>query len=104
MVLTTGCNSWEHGLDVVVEGEARHVTDQTALERAAKAFAVKWQGAWQFTVRDGRFYNEGNGGLAERGVLGDPRPGVRAREGRAVRRHHAPLLARAGRARRPTPG
>jgi general stress protein 26 len=58
VVLTTGCNSWEHGLDVVVEGEARHVTDQAALERAAKAWAVKWQGAWQFTVRDGRFYNQ----------------------------------------------
>ena len=60
VVLTTGCNSWDHGLDVVVEGEARHVTDQTALERAAGAFAVKWQGAWQFTARDARFYNEGS--------------------------------------------
>jgi hypothetical protein len=45
-----------------VEGEARHVTDQGALERAAKAFAVKWQGAWQFAVRDGRFYNGGSEG------------------------------------------
>ena len=60
VALTTGCNSWDHGLDVVVEGEARHVTDQTALERAAKAFAVKWQGAWQFTARNGRFYNGGS--------------------------------------------
>jgi general stress protein 26 len=59
VVLTTGCNSWEQGLDVVVEGEARHVTDQAALERAAKAWAVKWRGAWQFTARDGRFYNKG---------------------------------------------
>jgi nitroimidazol reductase NimA-like FMN-containing flavoprotein (pyridoxamine 5'-phosphate oxidase superfamily) len=61
VVLTTGCNSWDHGLDVVVEGEARWVTDPSALERAAKAFAQKWQGAWQFTVRDGRFYNHGAG-------------------------------------------
>ena len=60
VVRTTGCNSWDHGLDVVVEGEARHVTDQDALERAAKAFAVKWQGAWQFTARNGRFYNGGS--------------------------------------------
>src|ERR1700691_6162705 len=59
VVLTTGCNGWESGLDVVVEGEARHVTDQDALERAAKAFAVKWQGGWQFAVRNGRFYNTG---------------------------------------------
>jgi hypothetical protein len=49
------------GLDVVVEGEARWVTDESALERAARAFAAKWQGAWQFTVRDGRFYNHGAG-------------------------------------------
>jgi general stress protein 26 len=61
VVLTTGCNTWESGLDVVVEGEARHVTDQAALERAAPAFADKWRGAWQFTARDGRFYN-GDGG------------------------------------------
>jgi general stress protein 26 len=60
VVLTTGCNSWDHGLDVVVEGEARHVTDQTALERAAKAFSTKWEGGWQFTARDGRFYNQGS--------------------------------------------
>src|ERR1700733_6150103 len=26
VVLTTGCNSWDHGLDVVVEGPASHVT------------------------------------------------------------------------------
>jgi general stress protein 26 len=61
VVLTTGCNSWDRGLDVVVEGEARHVTDTSALERVAKAFALKWQGAWQFAVRDGRFYNHGAG-------------------------------------------
>ena len=60
VALTTGCNGWESGLDVVVEGEARHVTDQDALERAAMAFAVKWRGAWQFAVRDGRFYNHGS--------------------------------------------
>ena len=59
VVLTTGCNSWDRGLDVVLEGEARWITDTTALELAAKAFAVKWAGAWQFTVRDGRFYNHG---------------------------------------------
>jgi hypothetical protein len=62
VVLTTGCNSWDRGLDVVLEGEARWVTTAGALERVAKAFAVKWQGAWQFTVRDGRFYNHGAGG------------------------------------------
>ena len=61
VVLTTGCNSWDHGLDVVVEGEARWVTETSALERVAEVFAVKWEGAWKFTVRDGRFYNRGTG-------------------------------------------
>ena len=61
VVLTTGCNSWDHGLDVVVEGQASHVTDEATLTRAASAFATKWQGSWQFAVRDGRFYNVGAG-------------------------------------------
>ena len=61
VVLTTGCNSWDHGLDVVVEGQASQVTDEAALTRVASACATKWQGRWQFTVRDGRFYNRGEG-------------------------------------------
>ena len=61
VVLTTGCNSWDHGLDVVVEGQASHVTDEATLTLVASAFATKWQGWWQFAVRDGRFYNVGVG-------------------------------------------
>src|SRR5689334_10863507 len=33
VVLTTGCNRWEEGLDVVVEGDAIRITDQDTLER-----------------------------------------------------------------------
>lgn len=61
VVLVTGCNSWDHGLDVMVEGEAAHVTDEDALTRVAKAFAAKWGGRWQFTVRDGHFQHPGGG-------------------------------------------
>jgi nitroimidazol reductase NimA-like FMN-containing flavoprotein (pyridoxamine 5'-phosphate oxidase superfamily) len=57
VVLTTGCNGWEGGLDVMLEGEARRVTDQAALERVARAFASKWRGAWQYVPRDGRFFH-----------------------------------------------
>ena len=39
-------------------GPSRHRRGRA--QRAAKAFAVKWQGAWQFAVRDGRFYNGGS--------------------------------------------
>jgi hypothetical protein len=55
VVLTTGCNRWDQGLDVVVEGDAVQVTDDAVLSRVAGAFAAKWDGRWQFSVRDGCF-------------------------------------------------
>lgn len=55
VVLTTGCNRWDQGLDVVVEGDAVRVTDNARLERLAAAWATKWDGQWQFTVGDGCF-------------------------------------------------
>lgn len=63
VVLTTGCNQWDRGLDVVVEGEARRVTDRDRLDRLAAAWAGKWDGSWRFTVGDEGFHHEG-GGLA----------------------------------------
>ncbi len=58
VVLTTGCNSWEEGLDVVVEGEARRVTDRATLERLAAAWAGKWDGSWQFQATDEGFQHD----------------------------------------------
>ena len=58
VVLTTGCNQWDRGLDVMVEGEARLVTDRATLERLAAAWATKWDGSWQFEVADGAFHHE----------------------------------------------
>lgn len=55
IVLTTGCNQWDQGIDVMVEGEAKRVTDQATLERLAAAWASKWNGQWQFGVVDGGF-------------------------------------------------
>ena len=57
VILTTGCNQWDHGLDVVVEGDAVQVTDYDALERLAEVWATKWDGRWQLAVRDGGFRN-----------------------------------------------
>jgi general stress protein 26 len=59
VVLTTGCNRWDGGVDVVVEGEAVHVTDEKLLTRVAEVFITRWDGRWQLAVRDGRFYNHG---------------------------------------------
>jgi nitroimidazol reductase NimA-like FMN-containing flavoprotein (pyridoxamine 5'-phosphate oxidase superfamily) len=42
VILTTGCNDWEKGLDVVVEGDAVQITDDDMLERLAIAWATKW--------------------------------------------------------------
>jgi general stress protein 26 len=57
VILTTGCNRWEEGLDVVVEGEAVRITDHDRLEQLARVWATtRWDGGWQFLVRDGCFY------------------------------------------------
>jgi general stress protein 26 len=62
VVLTTGCNGWDQGLDVVVEGIAAQITDDAVLAQAAKAFAAKWDGRWQFTGQRGAFRDlDGNG-------------------------------------------
>jgi uncharacterized pyridoxamine 5'-phosphate oxidase family protein len=57
VVLMTGCNRWDDGIDVVAEGTAVHVTEENLLARVAEAFATRWDGRWQLAVRDGRFYN-----------------------------------------------
>jgi nitroimidazol reductase NimA-like FMN-containing flavoprotein (pyridoxamine 5'-phosphate oxidase superfamily) len=58
VVLTTGCNTWDRGLDVVVEGEARRVTDRARLERLAAAWKTRWDGSWQFEVGADGFTHE----------------------------------------------
>ena len=58
MTLTTGCNGWDGGLDVVVEGVATQTTDDAVLERLAAAWATKWDGRWQYEARDGAFQQD----------------------------------------------
>jgi general stress protein 26 len=58
VILTTGCNTWDGGLDVVVEGEAVRTTDDAMLPRLAEAWRTKWDGRWQFDFRDGAFHHE----------------------------------------------
>jgi general stress protein 26 len=61
VVLTTGCNSWDDGLDVVVEGAAQRVTDDATLRRLADAWAAKWDGRWRFGVIEGGFAHGDDG-------------------------------------------
>lgn len=58
-IITTGCNSLDEGLDLIVEGEAEQVGDEASLQRLAEQYAEKY--GWQFTVRDGVFHNEEGG-------------------------------------------
>ena len=61
VILTTGCNQWDRGLDVVVEGDAIQLKDKEMLERLAKAWARKWDGRWQFEARNGAFHHKDGG-------------------------------------------
>jgi general stress protein 26 len=53
VALTTGCNAWASGLDVVVEGVAVRITE--GLQRIADAYEAKYGSAWHFEVGDGVF-------------------------------------------------
>ena len=63
VVLTTGCNTWDGGLDVVVEGDAERVTDEATLHRLAAEWRKKWDGRWRYEVTDGGFGQEGHTAL-----------------------------------------
>ena len=58
-VLTTGSNALDHGLDLVVEGEAVRVEDNARLQRVADAYEAKYGADWKFDVRDGAFFGQG---------------------------------------------
>lgn len=60
-VLTTGSNEWNSGSDVVVEGVARLVDEDSHLQRIADAFREKYGEEWSFQVRDGFFFHDEGG-------------------------------------------
>jgi general stress protein 26 len=62
-ILTTGCNTYDQGLDVVVEGDAVRVSDDARLQRLADAWEAKYGSDWHFTVRDGLFHHSGGDAL-----------------------------------------
>ena len=69
VILMTGCNHWDQGLDVVIEGVAERITDDAMLRRLADEWRKKWEGQWQFDVADGRFEDSsGHGGALVFGV------------------------------------
>jgi len=63
VILTTGCNQWERGLDVVVEGDAVQVTDDGTLQKLADRWRTKWDGRWHFEARAGSFHHDAGAAL-----------------------------------------
>ena len=63
VTLTTGCDNWETGLDIVVEGDASRVTENGELIRLADAWTRKWDGRWRFEV-SGNAFEHPDGGQA----------------------------------------
>ncbi|MET9973420.1 pyridoxamine 5'-phosphate oxidase family protein, partial [Streptomyces sp. NPDC006356] len=55
LVLTTGTNTWDKGYDLVVEGEAVRITDDTRLRELAAGWETKYGSFWHFDVADGCF-------------------------------------------------
>jgi hypothetical protein len=55
VALTTGCNAFHEGLDLVVEGTAVKVDDETKLQALADRFAAKYDDAFGFRVGGGAF-------------------------------------------------
>lgn len=64
VILATGSNRWDEGLDIVVEGKARRISDDGRLRRLAETWRTKWDGRWHFEARDGAFHHEGGDGEA----------------------------------------
>lgn len=55
VTVTTGVNTWNDGLDVVVEGAAERVTGRDTLTGLADAIREKYDGVWDFTPSDDGF-------------------------------------------------
>ena len=82
VTLTTGCNQWDRGLDVVLEGDAVQVTDDNALQRLADA--------WRSGTDAGSSRRVGA-------------PFTTRRAPRSSSQSHPPRSSRSAKARLPTP-
>jgi hypothetical protein len=54
VVMTTGCAAFRDGFDIVIEGDAVRVTEDSKLRRVADGYATKYE--WLYEVRDGMFH------------------------------------------------
>lgn len=62
VAVTTGVNTWNDGLDVVVEGDAERVTGRETLTKLADVIREKYHGDWDFTsAADGFGHTDDSG-------------------------------------------
>ncbi len=58
VVLTTGCNHLEPGLDIVIEGEAVSVTDAAVHEGLYQTWLIQWGEGWPIQLHNGVLWDE----------------------------------------------
>ena len=51
-IVTTGCNALSEGLDLVLEGDAMLVSDESTLQRIAAGFATKYDPPFSFSLEE----------------------------------------------------
>jgi Pyridoxamine 5'-phosphate oxidase len=56
--IVTGCNMYDEGVDLVVEGTAVRITETSELKRLATAYEAKYGPQWRFEVGAGVFEHE----------------------------------------------
>ena len=62
VAVTTGVNTWNDGLDVIVEGHAERVVGRDPLTTLADVVREKYDGVWDYTpVEDGFEHTDGSG-------------------------------------------
>jgi hypothetical protein len=59
VVVTTGVNTWQDGLDVVAEGKAERVTGKARLTALADAYRAKYGDDWDFDCDEEVFDPDG---------------------------------------------
>jgi nitroimidazol reductase NimA-like FMN-containing flavoprotein (pyridoxamine 5'-phosphate oxidase superfamily) len=62
VTVTTGVNTWNDGLDVVIEGDAERVTGLDELTRLADVIREKYRGEWDYTPHADGFGHTDEGG------------------------------------------
>ena len=55
VILMTGRNDWDQGIDIVVEGRAERVEERHRLDSLAQAWTAKWDGRWNYVVTNAGF-------------------------------------------------